>query len=83
MVRVRRSMVHRPRGHDSRDRVFENQLLLIIRFEHHGVLIEALNTARQLNATQEIDSDYALFLARIVEKTVLYVLRWFVHLRFQ
>ena len=79
---VRRGVMHGPRGHDRRYRVFENQLFLIVGFEHHGVLVEALNAARQLHATEEVNGDYAFFFARIIEKAILYVLRWFVHLRF-
>ena len=63
--------------------MLENQLLLIVRFQHQGVLIETLDAARELNAAQKVDGDRTLFLARIIQKTVLYVLRWFIHMKFR
>ena len=70
-------------AHDDHDgnRVLENQLLLIIRLEHKGVLIEALNSACELYPAKEVDSNDSLFLARIVEKTILNILRRFIHLQ--
>ncbi len=60
--------------------MFEYQLILVVGLEHQGVLIKALDAARELHSTQEVDSDQALLFARIIEKTVLNVLCLFFHL---
>ena len=60
--------------------MLENQLFLIIRFEHKRILVEALDSPGKFYAAQQVDRDETFFLARIIEKTVLDVLRWFVHL---
>lgn len=73
---MRRSRTHRDH---CRNRVLEDQLFLVIGFEHQGVLIKALDAAGEFNAAQEVDRNDTLFFARIIEKAVLYVLRWFVH----
>jgi hypothetical protein len=70
----------RPHGYDRGNSVLENQLLLIVGFEHERILIETLDAAGEFHAAQEINSNHSLFFTRIIEKTVLYVLRWFVHL---
>ena len=72
--------MHAAHGHDGRNRMLENQLLLVIGFEHQRVLIETLDPARELDAAQEIDRHHSLFFARIVKKTILNILRWFIHL---
>jgi hypothetical protein len=76
-----RVLLHGARGDYCRDSVFEDQLLLIAGFEHQRILIEALDTTGEFHATQQIDGHQTLIFARIIEKTVLYVLRWFIHLR--
>lgn len=60
--------------------MFEYQLILVVGLEYQGVLIKALDAARELHSTQEVDSDQALLFARIIEKTVLNVLCLFFHL---
>src|SRR5450631_3035431 len=42
--------VNRARNHDCGDGVFEDQLLLIVRLKNHGVLIEALDSTRELHS---------------------------------
>lgn len=59
--------------------VLEDQLLLITGFENQRVFIEALDAARKFYATKQVDGDKTLVLARIIEKAILYVLRWFIH----
>jgi hypothetical protein len=70
------------RDHHGGDRVFEDQLLLIVGFEHKGVLIEALDATGKLHTAEQVNRYNAFFFARIIEKAVLYVLRWLVHLEF-
>ena len=60
--------------------MLENQLLLIVGFEHKRIFVEALDPPGKFDTAQEIDGDQSLFFARIIEKTVLDVLRWFIHL---
>lgn len=60
--------------------MFEDQLILVVGLEHQGVFIKALDTARELHATQKVDSDEALLFASIIEKTILNVLCLFFHL---
>jgi hypothetical protein len=66
-------------GDDRRNGVLEDQLLLVICFEHEGVLVKALDPARELDSAQQIDRDDPLFLARVVQKPILYVLRRLIH----
>jgi hypothetical protein len=61
--------------------VLENQLFLIIGFEHQGVFVEAFDAACEFYPAQKVNRDNAFFFARIVQKAVLYVLRWFIHRR--
>ena len=70
----------RPHRYHGRNSMLENQLFLIVGFEHERILIEALDTAGEFHAAQEIDSNHTFFFARIVQKTVLYVLRRFIHI---
>src|SRR5579884_2265964 len=76
---VRSRMVYAPGGHDGGNRVLENELFLIVGLEHERVFIEALDPPRKFHAAEEIDGDQSLFLARIIQKAVLYVLRRFIH----
>ena len=73
-------MVHASDNDYGRDRVLKNQLFLIVGFEHKRVLVKTLDTACEFHSAQEIDRHYSLFFARIVEKAVLNILRWFIHL---
>jgi hypothetical protein len=66
--------------HHRRNGMLENQLLLVTRFEHKRILVEALDPAGEFNTAQEIDRDQSFFLARIIQKAVLDVLRWLIHL---
>ena len=79
----RRVLLNSSGSHYCRDGMLENQLFLIVRLEHKRIFIEALDTPGELYAAQQINRDQTFFLARIIEKTILDVLRWFVHLWFQ
>src|SRR6185437_9275026 len=72
-------MVRAPGGDNSRNRVLEDQLFLIIGLDYKRVFVEALDSPRKFHAAEEIDGDQPLFLARIIQKAVLYVLSRFVH----
>src|ERR1700733_15142277 len=63
--------------------MLENQLLLIVGFKNKRILVEALDPPGKFDAAQKVDGDQAFFLSRIIEKAVLNVLRWFIHLWFQ
>ena len=65
--------------HYRRDRMLENQLLLVIGFQNERILIETLNTAREFHSAQKVNGYDALFFARIVQKAILYILRRFIH----
>jgi hypothetical protein len=54
--------------------VLENKLFLIAGFEDHRVLIEAFDSAGQLDATHQVNGQEGLILPRIIEKSLLYVL---------
>ena len=49
--------VERPRNHHGGDRVLENQLLLIVGFEDHGVLVETLDSAGKLHSAHQVDGE--------------------------
>ncbi|MCU1330444.1 MAG: hypothetical protein JWN34_5814 [Bryobacterales bacterium] len=61
--------------------MFENQLIEVVRFEYEGVLIEALNATGKFDAAQQVDRDEPFLFTRVIQKTVLYILRWFFHVR--
>src|SRR5438067_12124338 len=81
MARMNWRVPWSPCGHHSGNRMLENQLLLIVRFEHERVFVKAPDAARELDTAQEVDCDHSFFFARIIEKAVLNVLRWLVHLQ--
>ena len=43
--------------------MFENQLLLAVGIQNNGILIERPDSARELNATQEVDCNWGFFFA--------------------
>ena len=67
-------------GYDRGNGVLENQLLLVTGFEHKRILVKALDPPGKFYAAQKVDGYQSFFLARIIEKAVLNVLRWFIHL---
>ena len=66
--------------HDRRDRVLEDELLLAVRLQDHGVFIEALDSPRQLYPAHQVDGEEYLLLAGGVEKSLLDVLWQLIHL---
>ena len=64
---------------DGGDGVLEDELFLIVGFEHEGILIEALDAAGKLDPTHQIDGEDNFVFSRIVQKTVLNVLRRLIH----
>src|SRR5690348_17156530 len=75
-ARIRVTRLH---DHNRGNGMLENQLLLVIGLENQRVLVEALDAARKLHATEQVQRNGSFILARVVEKAVLDVLRWFVH----
>src|SRR5260370_23489639 len=65
--------------HHRGDRMLENQLLLIVGFEHQRVLIETLDASGKFDTADQVNRNDAFFLARVVQKRILYILRRFVH----
>src|SRR5713226_6054751 len=59
--------------------VLEDQLFLVIGFQDERVLVETLDAAGKFHAAEQVKGNDSLIFARIVQKAVLYVLRWFVH----
>src|SRR5581483_6399078 len=66
--------VRGPRQHDRRDRVFEDQLLLVVRVQDDRVLVKRTNPAGQLHPAQKIDRYDCLVFAGRVEKGILDIL---------
>src|SRR5258708_34749025 len=52
--------------HDSGNRMLENQLLLIVGFQHQGILVETLDASGKLDSAQQVNRDDTFFLARVV-----------------
>src|SRR5262249_32603115 len=61
--------------HQCGNSVLKDELLLIIRLQNYGVLVERPNPARKLYTTQQVDCDLRLVLARGIEERVLNILR--------
>ena len=57
--------------HDGRDRVLEDELLLVVRLEHDAVLVETAYSSRELDAARQVDGDGNALLARGVQEGVL------------
>ena len=64
-----------PGDHHGGNGMLENQLFLIVRFQHHGVFIERTNAPRKLHSAEQINGDMQLVFACRVEERILYVLR--------
>ncbi len=54
--------------------MFENELLLVAGLEHHRVLIERSDTARQFHTADQLDRNIVPFLSCRVEEGILNVL---------
>ena len=55
-------------------RVLENQLLLVVGFQYHRILVEGADSSRQFHSAEQINGDDELVLAGCIEKCILYVL---------
>jgi hypothetical protein len=64
-----------PSHHHRGDGVLEDELLLTVRLQYHGVLVEGADAARQLYATQQVNRDAESLLAGRVKEGILDVLR--------
>ena len=62
------------RDDDRRDRMLENQLLLIAGLEYDRVLVEGADPPSQLDAADQIDRDVVSFLAGSIEERILNIL---------
>src|SRR5579859_2407688 len=61
-------------AHNCRDRVLEDQLLLAVVFQQHGILVERSYFSSELYAADQINGDGGLVLADRVQEGVLNVL---------
>src|SRR5271163_3859836 len=62
------------RDDDGRNRMFENELLLIAGFENYRVLVKRSDAARQLHSADQIDRNVVPFLSCRVEERILNIL---------
>jgi hypothetical protein len=67
-------MEHTPVTNHRRYCVLENQLLLAIVLEEHGILIEGPNFSGKLDAADQVNGDWGLVLANRIQEGVLNVL---------
>src|SRR5579859_7646957 len=69
-------MRRRDPSHDhGRDRVLEDELLLTVRLQHHGVLVEGADAARQFHPAEQVNGDACSLFAGRVKEGILNVLR--------
>ncbi len=55
--------------------MLEDQLLLSIGFQHHGILVEGATAARKLNSAQQLNRDAQSLFAGCIEEGILDILR--------
>jgi hypothetical protein len=72
----------RPCHHNSRDGVFKDELLLVVRLQYHRIFVKALDSPRQLDSTHQIDRKENLVFPGVIEKRFLNVLRELFHFYF-
>src|ERR1035438_6771530 len=68
------AMKHTPVTHHSRNGVFEDQLLLAVVFQKHGIFVEGPYLSGELDAADQIYGDRGLVLANRIQECVLNVL---------
>jgi hypothetical protein len=68
------AMEHAPVAHHCRNSVLENQLLLTVVFEEHGILIEGPDLAGKLDAADQVNRNGGFVLANGIQEGVLNVL---------
>ena len=64
-----------PRNRDRRNCMLEDQLLQISGFQDKRKFIETANLARELDAAHQVDCHIDTVSSKVIQKTVLYVLR--------
>ena len=75
LVRIgARMMETSARNRNGGNRVFEDQLLQIPRFQHQRKFVEAPNFAGQLYASHQVDRHVDTIFAEVIQKSILYVL---------
>jgi hypothetical protein len=67
------------RYHDGGYGVLKNELLLIVGLEHDRILVETFDAAGKLDATHQVDGKEGFILPRVVEKSLLDILRQLFH----
>ena len=60
--------------HYRRNRMLEDELFLIVRFQYDGIFVKRTNTARKLDAAEQVNGDLRLVFAGSIEERVLNVL---------
>jgi hypothetical protein len=59
--------------------MLEDQLILVVGFENHRVLVEALDATGQFHSTHQINRGHRFVPAGVVEKNILNILHRFFH----
>jgi hypothetical protein len=67
-------MHHAPVAYHGRNRVLEDQLLLAVVFEQHGIFVEGPDLSGELDAANQINRDRGFVLADGVQEGILNVL---------
>jgi len=68
-------MMNTASHYDCRNRVFEDELLLIVGLQNNGVLIERADASAELYPAHKIDRDRRLIFSSSIKKGVLNILR--------
>src|SRR4051812_6453769 len=61
--------------YDCRDRMLEDELLLIVGLQHNRVFVERADAAAELYSAHQVDSDGRLIFSSSIEEGVLNILR--------
>jgi hypothetical protein len=61
------SVKHVAAAHNSRNRVFEDQLFLAVVFKQHGILVKGANLSGELDSTDQVNCDGGFVLADSVQ----------------
>jgi len=62
------------RNRNRGNRVFEDQLFQVSRFQHKRKLVEAANLAGQFDASHQIDRHIDAIFAKVIQKSILNIL---------
>src|SRR6266481_2077629 len=58
-----------------RNGMLEDQLLLVVGFQHHRIFVKGANTSRELDSAQQVNCDIGSLFACCIEEGFLDVLR--------